>query len=74
MNPIKKIRNDKDLTVNKYAKLLDSNSLTIKSVEEGNCLNTTYFTIIRKISLKFDNIADGKLLKEYEKWLDTDNN
>ena len=72
MNPIKKIRTDKNLAVNEFAKILDSNALTIKNVEKGNCLNTTYMSIIKKMSLQFDDIDDGELLRKYKKWEDKD--
>ena len=68
MNPVKEIRTDKDLSLSKFAELLDSNSLTLNNVEEGNCKESTYLTIIRKMSLKFDEIDDRKLLREYKKW------
>ena len=38
----------------------DSNSLTFNNVKKSNYLNTTYLTIIRNISLKFDDIDDGR--------------
>jgi len=74
MNPIKKIRLDKNLKVNKFAELLDSNPLTINNVEKGNCKESTYLTIIRKIGLEFDDIDDGRLLKKYKNWLEADEN
>ena len=68
MNPVKEIRTDKNLSLSKFAELLDSNTLTLNNVEEGNCKESTYLTIIRKMSLKFDEIDDRKLLREYKKW------
>ena len=69
MNPVKKIRINKNFSINKFAKKLDSNSLTINNVEKGTCLTSTYLTIIKKMSLEFDEIDDAKLLKEYRDWL-----
>jgi len=68
MNPIKKIRTHKNLSIRKFAELLDSNDITINNVEEGNCMESTYLTIIRTMSLKFDDIDDSKLLVKYKKW------
>jgi len=69
MNPIKEIRMNKNLNLNEAAKLLDSNYLTITNVEKGECVKTTYLTIIRKMSLVFDEIDDAELIKEYQNWL-----
>ena len=69
MNPVKKVRKDKNLNLNKTAELLDSNYLTITNVEKGECVKTTYLTIIRKMSLAFDDIDDVKLIKKYQDWL-----
>ena len=69
MNPVKKVRKDKNLNLNEAAELLDSNYLTITNVEKGDCIKTTYLTIIRKMSLAFDEIDDTKLIKEYQDWL-----
>ena len=74
MNPIKKIRTDKNFSVNDFAELLDSNPLTINNVEKGNCKESTYLTIIRKIGLEFDDIDESRLLRDYRKWLEADNN
>jgi len=69
MNPVKEIRESKDLSLNDLAEFIDSNSLTLRKVEKGKCLSTTYLTIIRKMNLEFNEIDDGKLIKEYENWL-----
>jgi len=73
MNPVKKVRKDKNLNLKKTAELLDSNYLTITNVEKGECVKTTYLTIIRKMSLAFDEIDDAKLIKEYQNWLQKNN-
>jgi len=69
MNPVKKVRKNKNLSLNQFAQLIGSNEITMKNVEKGNCLGSTYLTIIKKMSLKFDDIDDGNLVKEYENWL-----
>jgi len=69
MNPIKEIRMNKNLNLNEAAKLLDSNSYAITTVEKGICGKTAYLTIIRKMSLAFDDIDDVKLIKKYQDWL-----
>ena len=69
MNPIKEIRMNKNLNLNELAKLLDSNSYTITTLEKGICGKTAYLTIIRKMSLAFEDIDDAKLIKEYQNWL-----
>jgi len=74
MNPIKKVRTNKNLSINKFAEFLDSNPLTINNVEKGNCKDSTYLSIIRKMSLEFDDIDDGRLLKKYKNWLEADDN
>ena len=74
MNPIKKVRTNKNLSINKFAEFLDSNPLTINNVEKGNCKESTYLTIIRKIGLEFDDIDESRLLKDYRKWLEADDN
>lgn len=69
MNPVKKIKLNKNLSIYKLAKLIDSNNSTITKVEQGNCLETTYLTIIRKISLQFEDIDNRKLLRNYKKYM-----
>ncbi len=69
MNPVKKVRKSKNLSLKKTAELLNSNYVTLTKVEKGQCLKTTYFTIIRKLSLAFDDIDDRKLIREYNNWL-----
>lgn len=69
MNPIKKIRKKKKLSLDKLSELIGPNSFTISRAEKGECLSSTCLTIIRKMSLKFDDIDDGKLIKEYQDWL-----
>ena len=69
MNPVKKVRIDKNLNKTETAELLNSNYMTITNVEKGDCLISTYLTFIRKMSLEFDDIDDKNLLKEYENWL-----
>ena len=73
MNPLKEIRINKKLTVSEFAKKVGSNPLTINNVEKGECLYVTYLTIIRKTSLVFDDVDDGKLIKKYENWLKENN-
>ncbi len=68
MNPVKKIRKDKNLALFKFARLINSNHFSLDRVEKGVCKKTTYLTIIKKTSLAFDNIDDKKLFKEYKNW------
>ena len=56
-------------SLDKLARLIGSNKYTLRNVEKGSCLETTYLTIIRKMSLEFNDIDDDELLKNYRKWL-----
>lgn len=74
MNPIKKIRHSKQLSLDKFGKLIDSNGVTISKVEKGDCLDSTYLTIIRKMSLYIENVDELELVRDYRKWLENNHN
>lgn len=69
MNPIIEIKKNKNLSKAEFIRLLDTNHSTLTNVVKGNCLTATYLTIIKKISLAYDDIDDKKLIKKYKNWL-----
>lgn len=69
MNPVKKIRLDKELSRNELAKLLDANRESISNVERGECSVSICLTIFKKMSLQFEEVNDGILLRDYKEWL-----
>lgn len=70
MNPLKEIRRSKYLSINGLAKLINANHTTVANVERGDCNVETYLTVIRKMSLHFEDVDDVKLVRDYEKWLE----
>lgn len=70
INSVKEIRLSKYLSINGLAKVLNTNTTTDANVERVDCRVETYLTVIRKMSLQFEDIDDAKLIRNYEKWLE----